>query len=240
MTSSTPSFVLVPGYWLGAWAWRSVQDRLEQLGHQTHALTLPGLESADAPRDGVTFADHVACIADAVRALPGPVVLVAHSGAGAVATAVADSIPSSLARVVYVDSGPVSDGHVPRADVPADQVELPVPGFDDLVADGASLDGLSDDDRRRFQALAVPHPAGAVREEVRLHDERRHHVPTTLVCCSITSEQVRELAAASIPMFAPVNELSDLTLADLPTGHWPMLSRPHDLADLLSTEAARR
>lgn len=128
MTSSTSPFVLIPGYWLGEWAWQTVQVRLEQLGHPTNALTLPGLESTAARRDGVTFADHVNCVAAAVGALPAPVVLVAHSGAGAVTTAVADRMPASLARVVYVDSGPVPDGHVPRPDVSADQIELPVPG----------------------------------------------------------------------------------------------------------------
>jgi pimeloyl-ACP methyl ester carboxylesterase len=239
MTPSTSPFVLVPGYWLGEWAWQTVQARLEQLGHPTNALTLPGLESTAARRDGVTFADHVNCVAAAVGALPVPVVLVAHSGAGAIATAVADRMPASLARVVYVDSGPVPDGHVPRPDVPADQIELPVPGFDDLVADGASIDGLSDGDWRRFRTLAVPHPAGAVREQVRLHDDRRNLVPTTLVCCSIASEQVRALVTSAMPMFAPVNELVDVTLVDLPTGHWPMLSCPDDLADILAAEAAR-
>ena len=234
-----PSIVLVPGYWLGAWAWDAVRDHLTELGHHTEALTLPGLESPDTPRARVTFSDHVSHVADAVRLLPDPVVLVAHSGAGAVVTAVADRMPDVLARVVYVDSGPVADGHVPRPAVLEDVTELPVPSFDELTAVGARSDGLSDGDRVRFRELAVAHPAGVVREPVRLRDPRRNAVPTTLVCCSIPSGTVRELAATGAPMFAPLNDLTDLTFVDLPTGHWPMLSRPRALADLLSKEANR-
>ena len=42
--------VLVPGFWLGAWAWDEVADALRADGHEVTALTLPGLESADADR----------------------------------------------------------------------------------------------------------------------------------------------------------------------------------------------
>ncbi len=34
-------------------------------------------------------------------------------------------------------------------------------------------------------------------------------------------------------MFAEVAKLTDLAFIDLPTGHWPMFSRPTDLAAAL-------
>lgn len=231
--------LLVPGYWLGAWAWDAVITRLTELGLRAEGVTLPGLESTASPRAAVSFTDHVSHLTDRVAALGGQVVLVAHSGAGAVATGVADQVPDALARIIYVDSGPVADGAVPNPDLPAEASELPFPGLDTLAAQGVSCDGLTDDDQARFQALAVPHPAGACRTPVRLHDPRRHDVPTTLVCCSIPSSAVREMAASGAPMFAPLNDLDDLTLVDLPTGHWPMLSRPSDLARVIAAETAR-
>ena len=42
--------ILVPGFWLGAWAWDEVAAKLRADGHAVTALTLPGLESADADR----------------------------------------------------------------------------------------------------------------------------------------------------------------------------------------------
>ena len=58
--------VLVPGFWLGAWAWDEVAGILRADGHEVTAITLPGLESADADRSNVTFADHVDAICAAV------------------------------------------------------------------------------------------------------------------------------------------------------------------------------
>ena len=51
--------VLVPGFWLGAWAWDEVADVLRVDGHDVTAVTLPGLESPDADRSGITMEDHV-------------------------------------------------------------------------------------------------------------------------------------------------------------------------------------
>lgn len=69
--SSAP-IVLGPGFWLGAWAWDEVADALRSDGHDVTAITLPGIESADADRSRVTFDDHVEAICDAVRAAGAP------------------------------------------------------------------------------------------------------------------------------------------------------------------------
>ena len=47
--------ILVPGFWLGAWAFDEVADKLRADGHEVTALTLPGMESKDTDRSG----DHV-------------------------------------------------------------------------------------------------------------------------------------------------------------------------------------
>jgi pimeloyl-ACP methyl ester carboxylesterase len=38
-------------------------------------------------------------------------------------------------------------------------------------------------------------------------------------------------------LFTEVTRLRDLELVDLPTGHWPMWSRPTDLADAIAAAA---
>lgn len=229
--------VLLPGYWLGGWAWDAVAERLRTGGHDVTAMTLPGLQDASAPRDDVHFADHVAAVRDALPPAGPNAVLVAHSGAGAVATAVLDAVPDRVARVVYVDSGPTADGAVPRPDLADDVDELALPSFEQLAAEGSSLAGLDEESLDQFRRRAVPHPAGAIREPVVLSDQRRNAVPATLVCCSIPSETVRAMTAAGEPMFAAVAQLSDVEYVDLPTGHWPMWSRPTDLADIISAAA---
>ena len=49
---NNPPIILVPGFWLGAWAWDEVAADLRAAGHDVTALTLPGLESKDADRSG--------------------------------------------------------------------------------------------------------------------------------------------------------------------------------------------
>src|ERR671936_1779235 len=102
--TSTP-IILVPGFWLGAWAWDDVVSLLRADGHDVTALTLPGLESADAARSTITLSDHVDAIANAVTAAGCPAALAVHSGAGAPGYAACDRIAERIAAMVYVDSG---------------------------------------------------------------------------------------------------------------------------------------
>jgi hypothetical protein len=65
-------------------------------------------------------------------------------------------------------------------------------------------------------------------------------VPSTVVACSFPSATVVELAAGGHPLFAELAEFSDVRYVDLPTGHWPMWSRPDDLADVLAAAGEAR
>src|SRR2546423_15043030 len=103
---TTAPIVLVPGFWLGAWAWDEVAAALRADSHKVTAVTLPGLESADADRSKITMSDHVEAICDAVRAAGEPVVLAVHSGAGAPGYGASDRVPELIAAMVYVDTGP--------------------------------------------------------------------------------------------------------------------------------------
>src|SRR5687768_8006962 len=103
---TTAPIVLVPGFWLGAWAWDEVAAALRADGHDVTALTLPGLESAHADRSAITMSDHVDAITDAVRAADAPVVLAVHSAAGFSGYAASDRVPERIGAMVYVDTAP--------------------------------------------------------------------------------------------------------------------------------------
>src|SRR3954470_7975909 len=198
---TTAPFVLVPGHWLGGWAWDRVTPVLAAAGHRVTAVTLPGLESAETDRSRV----RLAALAQIVAAEGPDTVLVAHSGAGKVVSGVLDQDPDSVAQVVYVDSGPSSPGDA--TELPSELVELVLPPFDQLQA---SLDGLSPSDLQEFRDRSLPHPAGPVRDPLTVGDRRRVAVPSTIVSCSFPSSTVAELAAAGHPMFAEVARLDDL------------------------------
>ncbi|ANG86616.1 alpha/beta fold hydrolase [Microbacterium aurantiacum] len=238
-TNRLPAILLIPGHWLGAWAWDEVVEHLDPARERTVAMTLPGLDPADPARATRTLDDQVDAILAALAeadAAARPAVIVAHSGANAPVSVVLDRHPELIRRVVWVDSGPAASGAAFAPDLPDAVEDMPLPSFDAL-AQQASLEGLSADGLERFRTRAVPEPGLVLRQPIALSNPRRHAVPTTLVCCSLPSAQVREWAGAGHPMFAEVALLEDVTLVDLPTGHWPMWSRPADLAETIRVAA---
>lgn len=238
MTSnvSQPSIILIAGHWLGAWAWDEVTEHLTAAGRRALPMTLPGLDEGDPDRASRTLDDQAVAIELAAACEEQPVVIVAHSGANAPVSLVLDRHPELVCRVVWVDSGPVAPGTVFAPDLPDGVDELPLPPFDALKQQ-ASLEGLSPEVLERFRARAVPEPGAVLRQRVELTNDARLKVPTTVVCCSIPSAQLMELADAGHPMFAEVANLQHLALIDLPTGHWPMWSRSGDLAQLIAAKA---
>jgi pimeloyl-ACP methyl ester carboxylesterase len=224
--------VLVPGFWLGAWAWDDVADALRADGHDVTALTLPGLASADEDRSSITLSDHVDAICKAVSAARRPVVLAVHSGTGAAGYAVTDRIPEQIAAIVYVDSAPAKGA----LDASFEGSELPLPSSEELAAE-ESLDGLTDEQLETFRQRAIPQPGGVLREAAELTNDARLDVPTTVVCTGFSSDQVKEFAKEGYAWLGGLGELRNVTWVDLPTSHWPMWSRPRELATVLSDVA---
>src|SRR4051794_24494484 len=100
------TFVLVHGAWHGGGGWDRVAPRLRDAGHEVHAPTLTGLsERAHLLSPLVGLDTHVE---DVVRLIDtfqlSDVVLVGHSYAGQIVTAVADRRPDAIARRVYLDA----------------------------------------------------------------------------------------------------------------------------------------
>ena len=227
--------VLVPGFWLGAWAWDEVAAALRADGHDVTALTLPGLESPEADRSSIGLADHVDAICDAVTAGGRPVVLAVHSGAGAPGYAVTDRIPERIAAMVYVDTGAAKGA----LDAEFADAELPMPSAETLAAE-ENLDGLTKEHLATFRQRAVPEPGGVLRDAYPLTNDARLDVPSVVVCTGFSSEEYKDAIKEGYPFVAGLAELRDVTYLDLPTSHWPMWSRPKELAAIIGDVANAR
>jgi pimeloyl-ACP methyl ester carboxylesterase len=225
--------ILVPGFWLGAWAWDEVADFLRADGHDVSAITLPGLESADADRSSVTFDDHVDAICDAVQAKDSPVVLAVHSASGFSGYAASDRIPDRIAAMVYVDTAP----GIGPLDADFDGVEKPMVWAE--IEEEENLDGLSDEQKETFRRRAVPVPGGVLRGAGPLTNEARRDIPSTLICTGFTAEQYQTYAREhpEWAFLAGIPEIRNATWIDLPTSHWPMWSKPQELAKLIGDVA---
>jgi pimeloyl-ACP methyl ester carboxylesterase len=219
--------ILVPGFWLDASSWSEVTPPLVAAGHRVHPLTLPGLESVDAPRAGIGLRDHIDAVVKEVDAIDGQVVLVGHSGGGAIIHGVVDSRPDRVARAVYVDSGPLGEGGVINDELPAEGDDVPLPpwgGFEE-----ADLVDLDDELRAAFRARAIPQPRGVAQDQQRLHDTRRYDVPATVIACEFPSSLLTEWIDAGHPYVAELARINDVEFVDLPTGHWPQFTKPAEL-----------
>jgi pimeloyl-ACP methyl ester carboxylesterase len=223
--------VLVPGFWLGAWAWDEVVSELRADGHEVSALTLPGLDSADADRSSITLSDHVEAICNAVTAAGRPVVLAVHSGAGFSGYAASDRVPEHIVAMVYVDTGAGKGA----PDESLEGVESPMRWEE--IEQEESLEGLSEEQRETFRNRAVPEPAGVLREAHEFTNDKRLDIPSTVICTGFSSEQYKDAMKENYPFLAGFNELRNMEWIDLPTSHWPMWSRPKELAEVIGSVA---
>jgi pimeloyl-ACP methyl ester carboxylesterase len=168
-------------------------------------------------------------------------VLVGHSYAGLVITAAADRVPERVRALAFVDTGPLPDGTAQadfegpeerakaeaRAQERGDGWRLPPPPWAELAADVADVDGEA------LAALAersVPQPLASAIQPVRLTGTWEK-LPRLGIMSSFTVKQIQEMAA-TVPMFRHMAG-DGWRYEELPTWHWPMFSRPAELAQIL-------
>lgn len=231
------TFVLVPGAWLGGWAWEETADALRTQGHEPLPLTLTGLDGELAP--GTNLTTHIEdIVAFAEKQDLRDFALVGHSYGAVPVTGAAARLGERLAHVVYVDSAPFTEGMrmldlmSPEA---AEELRsrvtdglLPVPSFE-VLARSASLDGLDDDQRKRLRSRAVPHPFGSYEEPLPAPDTLAPRVGRAIIAC----HDFQRMLDAGVPALEAVTR-PPWRRFDLDTGHWPMFSEPAALAAALA------
>lgn len=227
--------ILVPGFWLGAWAWDEVVDLLRTDGHAVTAITLPGLESIEVDRSMITLMDQVEALISAIDETPAKPVVAVHSASGFTGYVASDRIPERIGHLVYVDTAPGK----PPLDADFEGVEKAL-DWDSLVAE-ENLDGLTDEHKAIFRERAVPVPGSALREPYTFVNDARCDVPSTIIATAFSSEEYRKYAAEhpEWSFLAGIPELRDLSFVDLPTSHWPMWSKPRELATIVGDIATQ-
>ena len=223
--------ILVPGFWLKGSTWDPVIPALTDAGHRAHALTLPGLESLDARRNGIGLRDHVDVVVATIDSIGAPVALVGHSGGGAIIHAAVDARPDLVRRAIYVDSGPLADGLLINDEVPTAGDDLPLPDWSEFS--DADLVDLDETLRRLIRGIAVPEPRGVAFDRQELSDDRRYDVPVTVISCTFPSAAMREAISSGAVFTAELAKVRNYEIVDLPTGHWPQFTKPAELAEAL-------
>jgi pimeloyl-ACP methyl ester carboxylesterase len=223
-------FVLVAGARLGAWAWDDVVPHLRAAGHGAYPLTLSGLaDKRGVPAGQQTHVQDI--VTEVERRDLRDVVLVGHSYAGIPIGQAAERIGDRLTRVVFLDSAVPADGESFASMWPDGGAEVTASiaengGFWPLVG-AAHFDGhgLTDEQIARLVDGSTPHPGASLTEPAALA-RPLGELPATYVKCVLGDPE-------------PGDDVAELLTGDrwrleeLETGHWPMFSRPRELAQLL-------
>ncbi|HSL00339.1 MAG TPA: alpha/beta hydrolase [Rubrobacteraceae bacterium] len=241
------TYVLLGGAWLGGWCWQRVARRLRDEGHDAYPVTLTGLgERAHLASPEVDLETHITDVINLIQYEDlYDVVLLGHSYAGLVVTGVADRIPERVSQLVYLDTAPLPDGVAvidtytaeARRYVEQQVKELgegwrwPVPPREALANFG-SLNGLDDNQLSLLASRATPQPFGTCTQPLQLTNPAREGLPKLGIVCSFSLDQVRRMIASDSHLFRGLAG-PEWRFIELPTGHYPMLSRPDDLATLL-------
>jgi pimeloyl-ACP methyl ester carboxylesterase len=241
------TYVLVGGGWLGGWCWQRVARRLRDNGHDAYPATLTGLgERVHLASPQVDLETHITDVVNLIEFEDlHDVVLLGHSYGGLVVTGAADRIPERISELVYLDTAPLPDGGSLIEKFPPElrkrteeQVQelgegwkFPIPPPEEL-ANMASLEGVDEGHLRLLYARAAPQPFGTYTQPLRLTNPAREGLPKLGIVCSFSLDQVQEMIASGQPLFRELDG-PEWRFVELPTGHWPMFSRPEDLAKLL-------
>src|SRR5215213_2536138 len=241
------TYVLVGGAWLGGWCWRRVARRLREEGHEVYPVTLTGLgERVHLASPQVDLETHITDVVNLIEFEDlHDVVLLGHSYGGLVATGAADKILERISQLVYLDTAPLPDGAILLEKFPPEARErtenqvqefgggwkFPIPPPDEL-ANMASLEGVDEDHLRLLYSRATPQPFGTYTQPLRLKNPAREGLPKLGILCSFSLDQVQEMIASGNPSFREMAS-PNWRFVELPTGHYPMFSRPDDLAAVL-------
>jgi acetyl esterase/lipase len=245
-------FVLVGGWFTGTHVWEATVARLTAAGAGAHPVALAGL---DGPRgDGIDLETHVADVLAVIDSVGGggrDVVLVGHDYGIHPAVVAADRRAERVVRIVHVDSGLPRDGVPALAAVPDQALReqlagrtaaaggvLAPPAHEEWARWGSTA-GVPDAALDRLTALAAPQPLGTLLQPLRLTGAAVA-LPSTAVLCTRNGVGI-ELVQAQVDFGDPAfRTLADprVTFFELPTGHWPMLSCPTELAVVLLRAAA--
>ncbi|MEV0998843.1 alpha/beta hydrolase [Nonomuraea sp. NPDC050202] len=229
--------VLVPGPWMGAWCWEAVQQRLRGHGHDALAITLPGLAGAGEDVSHVGLETHV----ERVMALLEErdlreVVLAGHSYSGLVVGQVADRAPDRVAHTVFIEGFLPHDGksmlHAFPERVRGSELRQiaenagrwPAPDAA-VVGDGQGLTA------RQAHSLArrfVGHPGRTLADPAKMNRPLADQRATYVIC------SMEHVGGRIAPDVAAMRMAPTWDFETLHTGHWPMISTPGPLADLLA------
>lgn len=227
------TFVLIHGAYQGGWIWKFIVPRLTSAGHEVHAPTLDGCaERSHQLRSGITTETQADELAQYLHFHDlKDVVLVGTSSGGMVMARLAEIASERVARLVFADALMLMDGEKIR-----DIVTQPAAINTDLA-----LGPGQEDAEARLLAGLEPGLKRWAAERFTLHPEAVFHRPVELPKFweMPWKASVLYCSEAVNPGEAHLRRGADKLGASwhvIDTGHYPMLSTPDKLVQVILSE----
>jgi len=229
------NYMLIHGAYHGAWCWRNVTPTFRKLGHTVYTPTLTGLgERAHLLTSQTSLETFIEDIAQVFKYEDlNDVILVGHSFAGSVLSAIADRLPDRLRHLVYLDALILNSGES-SADRSPDRIEVyrqqALASGDGLSIPPASPEhyGIADPEQVEwYESKLTPHPLQTYYDKLYLKNPLGNGIPATYIACSkpyfASTEKSREIA----------QHMQGWDYLEIPTAHNAMSLMPEELTKLL-------
>ena len=213
---------------MGKWIWEDLKKNLEDLNHMVYSTTLRGLNSENENKD-FGLQDHV----DDVKKFISEnklteVSLVGHSYSGFVIGQVADQIPENIRELIFVEAflpvngqylfqGAGLDTKEENKVIEKNGGKWPPPNYEELKLQFH----MTEKQVEYLSENLVDHPARSVQEKAKI-DSDRINPHSKFMGAKLNLNDEQKLLYGEVDF----NEFNG--------GHWPMLSEPKKLTDILN------
>lgn len=236
--SVSKTFVLVHGAFQAPYAWQFVKTRLETAGQKVVVIELQGHGQDQTPPETISINTYRDKVASVITAINEPVVLVGHSLGGAIITAVADTIPDHIEKLVYlagfVPANNQSILDLTTMDPDSEFGPALIPSADGVtvsIPNDKIMQVFAQDGNEQVKQLLIdnnrPEPIAPQADKIFLKNPVFNSVPKYYIYTNqdhaITIDlQKKMVASAGIKNVYTVE-----------SGHCPMLTKPDDVTDFL-------
>lgn len=229
-------FVLVPGAWLGGWVWAKITPMLEEQGHKVHPVTLTGTgERVHLASKDVGIETAIQDVLNVIKYNDlDDFVLVGHSFAGKVVAAVADRAHEKVKMILYLDAFRPEKIRTPQGGFEPNEFGSPKPGEWAIPLTVEILESIGKDvkgpDRKWILSKATPWPMKHSSEPVTLSNNF-DKVKSAYIFCTGGGDSVDDILKGKWGKL-------DGPYKVIESGHWPMITKPDELAnDMLALTA---
>lgn len=230
LAAQSSTYVIVHGAWGGAWQFKNTAVELAKKGNEVYRPTLTGLgERYHLADTSIRLQTHVDDVVNTILFEDlHDIILVGHSYGGMIITAVADSLPDRIRKLVYLD-----------AILPEDQQSVM-----NLMGKSSAANGLLKLEKdgyifpfwvKDIKKLPrdVPHPLRTMTDKISLKNPKRLKIPSTYI---LTYEDGKTIEDDDFyPFYRKAKNIGFKTV-EFVGDHNPQIKKLKELVDLLEQE----